>query len=98
MTKVYVLLNPDNMNAQNAENYHVIEAWYDTDTDSLSFKDGYTALDGMYEMKRHPSIKHSQILPHDEDSLRLELARRQNRGDKICGNCVRNLYADGDHE
>lgn len=96
MPKVYVLLHPFDMDAESAENYHVIEAWRDPDTKSLSFRYGRTALDGICEMKRDASIEPSQILPHDDDALRLGLAKRQNQGDKICGNCVRRLYADDD--
>lgn len=91
---VYVYLYPENMEADDPVNCHVIEAEYDEATNNLSFPYGRTTLDGQYKKKLRTTINKSQVQPHDDDHMRVFLARKQNSGDQVCANCVRYFYAD----
>lgn len=91
---VYVYLYPQNMDAINAENFHIIEAEYDAQINNIRFPYGITALDGQFDMKPKTRINKEQILPHNDDQMRVFLAERQNYGDQVCANCVRHFYAD----
>ena len=91
----YVLLKPDSMDTANAKNYHVIEARFNTDTNTLSFPDGRTVVCRNWEMKSGASVDSSQIVPRNDDKLRLCLAEEQNAGKRICANCAKHFYADG---
>ena len=91
---VYVLLKPENMDTVNSQNYHVIEAQQDSDTKALSYPSGRTVRCGSWEKKSRITIADSQIIPRNDNNLRLRLAEEQNAGKKICANCVKHFYAD----
>lgn len=94
MPRVYVVLHPKDMDAENPVNYHVIEAFQDAVTEELSFPSDWKALDGKFTMRPDAYIVPSQVMPHDDDVMRSALARKQNAGKPICGNCARHFYAD----
>ena len=94
MKDVYVLLKPENMDTVNSQNYHVIEARYDADTQELSFPEGMTVICRNWEMKSRTRVNPSQIVPRNDNNLRLRLAEEQNAGKKICANCAKHFYAD----
>ena len=94
MSDIYFYLRPEDMEATNAKNYHIIKAKYDK-YNGLTFPYERKALDGQFYKKRSLTSIHSeQIRPDDIDELRMFLAARQNSGDEVCANCIRRLYAD----
>ena len=92
---VYVLLKPDNMDAANAQNHHVIKAQQDSDTKALYFPRNRKVVCESWEMKARTSVHESQIYSRNDDNLRLLLAEKQNDGVRICANCAKHFYADG---
>lgn len=92
---VYVLLKPDNMDAANARNCHVIKAKQDIDSGALSYPDGTTVMCASWEKKINASVLPSQVYPFDDANMRLVLAKKQNDGVRICANCAKHFYADG---
>lgn len=94
LKEVYVYLYPENMEAAEPVNCHVIEAKYDEENNRLTFPPDRICLDGQYKKKVNTTIKRGQIQPHDDDYMRIFLAERQNAGDQVCANCVRYFYAD----
>lgn len=93
MPDVYVYLYPQDMDARDAKNYHVIMAKYDKYY-GLRFPYGHTALDGQFDIENENNIAPSQIISDDINEVREFLAEKQNSGDEVCANCVRRLYAD----
>ena len=91
---VYILLKPENMDTEDSQNYHVIKAQQDSDTKVLTYPFGMTVICGSWEKKSGITITDEQIIPRNDDSLRLLLAREQSAGKKICANCVKHFYAD----
>lgn len=94
MPKVYVLLKPDDMAAEDPVNFHVIEAERHPITGALIFPYSDTALDGQYKKRRNARIEPWQDLGTDAKTVRVTLAQAQNEGLPICGNCARRFYAD----
>lgn len=92
---VYILLKPDNMDAANARNYHVIKAKKDLDTGTYTYPDGTTVMCGSWEKKSGITIANAQVHPFDDANMRLVLAEKQNDGLPICANCAKHFYADG---
>lgn len=93
----YVVLDPADMDAVEPKNHHVIKAWKDRNTGALSYPDGYTVLDGEFDMDPQADIRRYQILPKDDSALRTALANMQNEGESVCGNCARHFYAGSSH-
>lgn len=92
--QVYVYLYPSDMDAENPQNYHVIEGWYDNVTNTYTFSKDRRALDGKFKIEIHPNIVDEQRHPHDEAHMRFFLAEEQNSGREVCANCVKRFYAD----
>ena len=93
----YVLIDPDQLERKEPKNVHVLPAtvviyddgsrgWVATDREtccSIKTNDGQLSCRGGKE-----------YLKTESRMLRTELARMQNDGIRICGNCARCFYAD----
>lgn len=94
--KIFIYLEPVDMDAENSENFHVIEARYDEEEEKFYFPKGYMTLDGLYEMNPKATILERQVHPYNHAHMRKFLAERQNEGEKVCANCVKRFYAEND--
>lgn len=92
----WILMPPDAMNADNSRNYHVVEVKIginDEDGVKIVRNKNNRSLCNL-EVKKG-SLKHI-FRSDNENQMRMELARIQNSGLEVCGNCVARFYKDQD--
>lgn len=94
----YVLIDPDQLDGSEPKNVHVLEASvmvYDDKTRGWMITKRKTCCGLDLKSGENLFCRHGEEFLMDEScALRNELARLQNTGTRICGNCVSCFYAD----
>lgn len=95
----WVMVTKDKLiDNSNACNYHIIEAKIVVNADnsrSVSAYNGKFKTCCGLEIKHDASyVSNTAFLKEESDNFRIFLAKKQNAGWEICGNCVRRFYKD----
>lgn len=96
MGEVYVLLPPEHVEANDAKNYHILDAERDDVSGAFSYPHGTRTLCNGYEKKDGARINNDRRFAHNDNLMRTKLAELQNSDTQICANCVKHFYADDD--
>lgn len=93
----YVLINPDQLDRNEPKNIHVLPAnieLYDDDSWEWTPRKPKTCCGIKTKDELLSCIKDKKYFKAESRVLRNELARMQNAGTRICGNCTGHFYAD----
>ena len=94
----WVVVSPDVIVSDSANNYHVVEVEIKREDGKIveTFRNAKneTMCHGRFVKNgSHPNI----VRAEDAATMRLELAKLQNEGKEICGQCVARFYADSNN-
>ena len=93
----YVLINPDQLDRNEPKNIHVLPAnivLYDDNSWGWTPRKPKTCCSIETKDGQLSCIGSKKYFKTESRALRNELARMQNEGTRICGNCAGHFYAD----